>query len=480
MFRKLLAACLVAAAPSAAHATDYATAAAIQAAFQNPPSDGIIAIADGSYVIDGKLTTGAHGTSAKPVRVTGSGPDNVTLTFGETDEGIRVSHQFWIIEGVHVAGTCLDCSGAGVHVKIGAHDFTLRNSRVTNWYQGVKSDRDNAIDLESDRGVIANNEFYIDRPIPDVGTMINIDGGEDWLISGNYVHDIGPSGAHYGIFVKGGTRRARILRNLVICSLERPTDGAALGISFGGGGMGPQYCPSDNVAPGVGCACEDFDGLAANNVVMSCNDAGLHTKRACGSTFAFNTVLDVGAGLQVQNVGRDDGIHVIGNVIAGGVSASGIETANPGSVNKLGANANVYANAAEGDFRAGTASATIAGATRDARVLTDYCGTDRTSTTAYGAFHAPGCEILPWPIALTTDPGTDPDPEPTPGGGDPTPTPGGSSDGDATPPPTNQPVDTATSVDSSGCNAPGSTSLAGILLGALLMRRRGKTTAACI
>ena len=96
--------------------------------------------------------------------------------------------------------------------------------------------------------------------------------------------------------------------------------GASVGISFGGGGTGAQFVPNDDNS------CEDFNSIARNNIVAQTTDAGLHTKRACGSKFYHNTVFDVGAGLQIQINGAGDPVDIQRNILQGRITGQNNRT----------------------------------------------------------------------------------------------------------------------------------------------------------
>ncbi|MGQ3004503.1 MAG: hypothetical protein ACT6Q6_19520, partial [Hydrogenophaga sp.] len=101
---------------------------------------------------------------------------------------------------------------------------------------------------------------------------------------------------------------------LVICS---PTDvsrpGERVGISFGGGGTQPAaVCRSD------GCATfEHRHGLAANNIVAHCNDAGLDINRASDIVLAHNTLINT-AGVSARRAPTQ--ARLLSNLFEGNIS----------------------------------------------------------------------------------------------------------------------------------------------------------------
>lgn len=359
----------------------------------------VIEMAPGTYTIVGSLRTAAAGTKAQPITLRAASTGPARIDFSDTQEGIVVGHADWILEHLWVNGVCAGgCGGgaAGIHVKATADRVVVRQSRITNWGENIKSDRDGA--SEPSDGLLIGNEISNEgADIASGGTGIDLVGGLRWRIVGNYVHDFARNETHYGIFVKGGARDAVIERNLVIgAKVLPPGTGAAVGISFGGGGTGAQFCNPNNVGGG-GCACETFDGIARNNIVLNTTDAGLHTKRACGSVFAHDTVYNTGLGLQIQNVGAGAPVVLRNSVLGKGITGTATSEGNLLNVDDATWK-KLFVDPGAADFTEGADASAIRdkGAALPA-VTDDYFGAARQGMTDLGAIELPTKgKVWPW------------------------------------------------------------------------------------
>lgn len=98
----------------------------------------------------------------------------------------------------------------------------------------------------------------------------------------------------HGLFLKSGGNRGLVERNLVVCTYDLATGGTVIGISFGGGGTGNQFCaPALNAA--VPCSVEHTDGVMRNNLIANCSDVGIYLNRAKNSKVLNNTIVATGA-----------------------------------------------------------------------------------------------------------------------------------------------------------------------------------------
>jgi hypothetical protein len=115
----------------------------------------------------------------------------------------------------------------------------------------------------------------------------------------------------YGLFAKGASEGIRIERNLLVCTpggISQP--GERIGISVGGGGTDPEVCRDRTCQ-----AHEHRDGLAANNVIAHCNDAGVDVNRGVDVRVAHNTLINT-AGITVRAGSRAE---LDGNLVEGRV-----------------------------------------------------------------------------------------------------------------------------------------------------------------
>ena len=381
---------LVSTTPGLASAADLmvSNASQIRSAFGSASSGDRIIIAPGEYSFSASIWTG----NAGPVTVTTTEVGAAKLNF-DSVEGLVFNHPDWTLEKVWVNGVCAgeNCE-AGVGVKAGATRFRLQSARVSNWTQHVKAARDPNNEVEDAQ--ILSSEFYNDALRPNGATPLDLVGGKRWRIIGNYVHDYGgdPNG-DYGIFLKGGTSNGVIERNLVICAQDNAPGGATVGISFGGGGTGYSFCPNQN------CDCEDYDSIARNNIVLHCTDAGLHTKRACGSKFYNNTVYDVGAGVQIQINGAGAPVQIRNNVLSAGISGPGNLYTEANNLIRAPATVfrSAYANPDEADFSSGPDTSALQNLGADlAEVTDDYCGTPRNAIDLGAVEFPSACRTWPW------------------------------------------------------------------------------------
>lgn len=450
------------------------TAAALGDAVRNANPGDVIEIAPGTYAISGPIRTGKAGTKESPITIRGTGATaEAKLDFRDTDEGLVVNQPNWIIEHVWVNGAC-DGGGCGngaggIHVNPGGDRVVIRYSKITNWEQNIKTDRSDGAE-PTDGQIIGNEISNTGAGYANGGTGIDIVGGLRWYIAGNYVHDWARGATRYGIFVKGGAKDAVIERNLVVGARDLPAGpGAAVGISFGGGGTGSQYCAPDNRGNG-GCTCETFAGIARNNIVAHTNDAALHTKRACGSVFASNTVHDSGIGLQIQIEGPTT-VLLANSVLDGRISGKATDDNNALSLGVAGLK-KIYADPDALGFGKGSDPSAAAGKAKPrADVTTDYFGHPRTTNDLGAIELAAAGTVWPWSesaLSGVAPPGTDP-----PGNGNPT-TPGSGADGGAGPSGNGATTGNGESGDDGGCSMAPSTGAGALLplLAVLLVRRR--------
>lgn len=123
--------------------------------------------------------------------------------------------------------------------------------------------------------------------------------------------------------MKSGSNRGLVERNLVICSYDLNTGGARIGMSFGGGGTGNQFCaPAFNM--NVPCSVEHTDGVMRNNLIANCSDVGIYLNRAKNSKVLHNTI--------VATNGVDFRFDTTSGEASGNVLASNIRSRNDGGL----------------------------------------------------------------------------------------------------------------------------------------------------
>jgi hypothetical protein len=356
---------------------------------QANPGD-IIRVAPGVYDFSAPLNLDRAGSPTQPIRLIGSG--NVEFRISGS-LGLSIAGQDYVVEGIWLRCQGSQCTGArGISLWGSARRITIRGGRTTDFMQHIKGWITN-VTLDAPRDItIAGNEAYNTATFNGSSNVFNLDGGARWRVVGNYVHDYGNAGVNYGIFLKGATTESVIERNLVAGRHDRAAgNGAVVGISFGGGRMGTQWCAAGNRGAG-GCICEDFDGIARNNIVLNTSDAALHVNSACGSKFLNNIVYNSATMLQIQSFEGVGAIEVRNNVLEGGLpSHSALAT----SGNIANADlASLYDNADALDFSAGAGAGALAASAPLPGVVTDYCGVMRSNNPSRGAIEMPAaCDV---------------------------------------------------------------------------------------
>ncbi len=216
-------------------------------------------------------------------------------------EGFKVSGPNWHFEDLDIRGVCADDSDCehAFHVFGAASRFTLRRSRVRDFNAQLKI---NAAQVRRrldglDDGLIERSSCARHPPARRTGnpvTKINIDGGKRWTVrdepSCTTSRRSGGDTVSYGAFMKSGGSDGLFERNLVVCTTAGSPDGARIGLSFGGGGTGAQYC-APAYDPDVPCEVEHTGGTMRNNIIASCSDVGIYLNRATDTRLHFNTLI---------------------------------------------------------------------------------------------------------------------------------------------------------------------------------------------
>jgi MYXO-CTERM domain-containing protein len=394
-----------------------ATADELLAAIAAAAPGDVIVVADGTYALTGASCT-ADGTEDQPIVVRGATHLGALIEL-DSLEGFRVSGAHWHFEDLDVQGVCgsdPDCEHA-FHVTGGAEGFVLRNSRVRDFNAQLKVNAqpdDDGVYHIPHRGLIEGNELRdtspreTDAPV----TKLNIDTGDGWIVRANVIADFhknGGNGISYGAFMKSGGSGGLFERNLVLCTDAVDTGGTRIGLSFGGGGTGAQFCAPE-FDPDVDCDPEHTDGVMRNNVIARCSDVGIYLNLAANTKVLHNTLIDT-AGIDFRfesTTGEADG-NVLGGDIEGREGGTFTAGTNVQGVT-LDAFLAVYQAPLAGDLRViGDVSAWEgAGAARD-DVPDDYCLRERPEgPTTLGALeHSLGsCETVPPPLGESASAGS--------------------------------------------------------------------------
>lgn len=267
------------------------TPQAIRKAMYEATAGTYIEIAPGLYPFSTALTVRNRGTQEAPIVVGAKLPGTVWLLFTHVD-GIYLKQPNWIFENLNIRGDCRwhDACEHAFHVVSAASGTVIRNNFLTDFNAHIKVNGEKG--LWPDGGRLEHNTMTLSEPRKTGKPVVALDlvGANDWIISDNLVMDISKTGGNrvsYGMFMKGASSNGRFERNLVICSSKNISQpGIRVGLSFGGGNTGQQFC-RDRL-----CEREHINGSFINNIVAHCNDSGLDINRSAPVLVAHNTLIN--------------------------------------------------------------------------------------------------------------------------------------------------------------------------------------------
>ena len=266
----------------------------IEAVNSAQPGD-VITLAPGIYDIDQNLRCDTAGTAQNPIVVRGPNDQSARIRF-DAVEGFKVLAPHWRFEYLDIQGVCASDSSCehALHI-VGAANFTqVRHSRLHDYNAMIKGNgEDNGGGTEwPDDVLIEFNEFFNAdiRQTSNPVTPIDVVGGQRWVIRGNTIYDFAKGQGNqisYAAFLKGNSADGLFERNLVICERFH-TGGVRLGLSFGGGGSGP-----DPICEQGTCTPEHRNGIMRNNVIANCPaDVGIYLNEAQDVRILHNTLYD--------------------------------------------------------------------------------------------------------------------------------------------------------------------------------------------
>ena len=366
-----------------------------------------IILADGTY----HFTSSPSCSAAGPIFVHAATPLGARIEF-DALEGFHVTGPQWRFEGLDIHGVCAaddNCEHA-FHVTGAATGFVMRGNRVVDFNAQLKvnADKPGGAWVQPNGGLVEGNEVFDThaRATSNPVTKLNIDGVDDWVVRANLLHDghkNGGDGVSYQSFIKGGGKRGLYERNLVICTRDDATGGTRIGLSFGGGGTGPQYCaPAFDAA--VPCDPEVTGGVMRNNIIVNCSDVGIYLNKAKDTKLLYNTLIDT-SGVDFRfasSTGEADGNVMSSHVRArdGGAFTVGVNLLDVADFTPW------YVAPALGDLRKkGDLSALLGKGTARGEVTDDYCARARgAGAFDLGALQASlgDCDTLRPPLGGTT------------------------------------------------------------------------------
>ena len=336
---------LVTLADAEAAEVPVANAAELAAAIANAAPGDEIVLAPGTYVFSQKLSCATEASADQPIIVRAGALGEAKIQF-DTVEGFHVQASHWQFERLEIEGVCAvddDCEHA-FHVTGDAEFTWIHHNRAYGFNAHIKANGTdtgpNGERVWPDDVVVEYNEFYnpsaraTDHPV----TFIDVVGGRRWQVRGNYLHDFAKAGGDtvsYAAFLKGNSRDGLFERNLVVCE-QLHTGQVRLGLSFGGGGSGP-----DNICEDAICSPEHQGGTMRNNIIAHCPaDVGIYVNEGADSRIYNNTLYRT-SGIDMRFVASTG--EVRNNLLTGQIR------------NRDGATANFASNLAqvsEGEFQA--------------------------------------------------------------------------------------------------------------------------------
>lgn len=346
----------------------------------------VVEVMPGHYKISELLATGSAGTPLMPITFRASKPGDVIIEF-DLVQGIHVTQPYWVFENLTIRGTCgndAKCEHA-FHVVGAARGTVLRNNRLEDFNAHIKINGEGG--KWPDHGLVQFNTLTNARPRQTNTPITPVDlvAASDWQVLDNVIRDFASATGDrvsYGVFMKGAGTDGTIARNLIICtSKDISRAGVRVGISWGGGRTDPANC-RDGM-----CANEYTRGLAANNVIAHCNDAGIDVNGSSQISLSHNTLVNT-AGIQVRGHANDIDLHA--NLLDGRIRSAEDSTVTLNG-NEVGSLKQFFLN--PDHLQLGHAATGPVEVAVSQRVSTDFCNRTRESVTRVGAnaAGAPAC-----------------------------------------------------------------------------------------
>jgi len=283
----------------------------IRAINRSEPGTEII-VAPGVYKLKGKkISMSSHGLLNSPIVLKAEKMGDVIFEM-YTQSGFNISGSFWRIENIIFKGVKGDkWVEHAIHLRGKVSNIHIINNQFINFNAHIKSNgkkkgkrKKKGITYFPNNITIEHNNFFNEwkRNTKSPVTPIDVVGGKDWLIKNNFIADFGKSGRKgggvtYGAFLKGGGENGVFDGNLVACEWKikhTSNKDTRIGLSFGGGGTGKQYCSSKD------CKTEFNQGIMRNNTIINClNDVGVYINKSSNIQI-FNNVIRNSLGVDVR------------------------------------------------------------------------------------------------------------------------------------------------------------------------------------
>lgn len=285
------------------------------------PGD-VITVLSGSYSFGHRINLIANGTGAQPITIRANMPRSTQLTFSQSSgivEGFVVTGNSWIIDGFVITSDCTSsqhsrCEHA-IHIKSGAQNLWVRNNQIMDFNSAIKGSGSNnqyANNVRIEHNEIFNNTV---RMTSNPATPIDINGGDSWRIYKNHIHDFAKGQGNmisYGAFLKANSSNGLFDSNLVQCTKNVFSQGARVGLSFGGGGNSPINSP---ICKDADCSQLHRNGRMTNNFITDCSDVGIYINASSNIEIDHNTLYQT-TGIDVRF--DTSTASIVKNILVGG------------------------------------------------------------------------------------------------------------------------------------------------------------------
>jgi len=273
-----------------------ADVAGLLSAISGAQAGDTIVLAPGTYEVkQSKIGCEAAGTADAPIVVQAAELGTVFIKF-DAVEGFHVRGPNWEFANLDIEGVCAadsDCEHA-FHVTGAADGTHLHHNRMHGFNAMIKGNGEpvgqGGVYVWPDDVTVEYNELFNEAPRDTANpvTPIDVVGGRNWVVRGNFIHDHAKGGGNnvsYAAFLKGHSKDGLIERNLVVCELLHQGQ-VRLGLSLGGGGTSPDAICEDGK-----CKPEHERGVMRNNLIVNCPaDVGVYVNAGADSKIVNNTL----------------------------------------------------------------------------------------------------------------------------------------------------------------------------------------------
>lgn len=270
-------------------------------ALRSAQAGDFIFISPGKYEISQRtIYLGAPGERDSPISVIASRLEAVELQLNSF-EGIYLDKPFWRFKNVIFKGSCSKDSSCehAFHLVGDADHALLENNKFINFNSAIKSNGNYKVQPYAfpDNVIVRNNDFFNEtiRQTRSPASPIDVVGGNDWLVDGNFIADFSRQvktkhSVVYGAFFKGAGENVTFQNNVINCEWQLPHQSALdirVGFSLGNGGTADKYCQNAR------CNYEHKGGKILNNLILNCqNDVSIYLNKAQNTALSGNVLLN--------------------------------------------------------------------------------------------------------------------------------------------------------------------------------------------